>query len=152
MTASSTTKGAGRDAGRGAPGLRLGRAGLTQARNWNPQRGLRLPHHGGRAGVRACTPLCLRELASDGRFLLPEVDPFARGGRRVRAGRRTPFVGGPLCVARENLALTNCRQPASDAVREVTKRLPCVVALHPQRMEQRDGKLWVEDRSKVSGE
>lgn len=81
----------------------------------------------------------------------PSVAALASGGRRVRAGRRAPFVSGPLSVARENLALTNRRQPASDAVRKGPKRLPCLVALHPQRMEQAHGKLRVEDSSKFSG-
>lgn len=54
----------------------------------------------------------------------------ARGGQRVRAGRRTHFVGGPLSVARENLSLTNPLQPGSDRLREGSDVQPCVCALH----------------------
>ena len=79
-------------------------------------------------------------LASDGPFLFPEVDRLTSGGRCVRAGRRTFFVCGALSVARENLALTKRSQPGSGAHREGSKRLPCLVAFHPQKMEQTHGK------------
>lgn len=121
--------------------------------------------------VAGSNPARATTLASDGPFLSPEDGRLTRGGRCVSTGRRTSFieilnptcvdvvgermcgrridtgartpffVSGPLGIARENLALTNCRQPGSDAVREESKRLPCVVALHPQRMEQARGKF-----------
>ena len=117
MTPSSTMR-AGRDARRGAPGMRLGRAGFERARNLD------------------------FELASDGPFLSPEDGRLTRGGRCVIAGRRTLSpIGGLLCVARENLSLTLRHEPGSQAPREGSERLPCVVALHPQRMEQARGKF-----------
>lgn len=52
------------------------------------------------------------------RFLPAEVP----GGGVL--GRRHPFL------SRENLSLTLRRQPASDALREVSEALPCVGSLH----------------------
>lgn len=68
--------------------------------------------------------------------------PTTCGGRCVRAGRRAPFVSGPLSVARENLALTLRHEPGSHAPREGREVLPCVVGIHSQRMEQAHGKFF----------
>lgn len=75
---------------------------------------------------------------------------LARGGRCVSAGRRTLFVSGPLCVARENLALTLRHEPGSQASREGREVLPCLVAIHVHEHGEGDGQGVAKKRQGVA--
>ena len=149
----------GRDGARGhAAFLRLGRARQGRRGSIVSFQGVAAISHpkaryAGPAVIRyarRAAPLCVQPAAR-----VVAVSPWLdKGGDASSPSgrRRNPFVGGPLCVARENLSLAKRSQPGSGAHREGSKRLPCVGLLHSQRMEQQAWKvLRANPRVKVTG-
>lgn len=79
---------------------------------------------------REATPVREPSHAARVAAFLPDGWVTSAGTSLPRGCRRT-FSSGQ--IARENLSLTLRHEPGSQALREVSNRLPCLVALHVQQ-------------------
>jgi len=80
--------------------------------------------------------------------ILESLAPIVRPAGALGGGALSPKIGRRRSFSRENLSLTQRRQPASDAMREGSDALPCVgfahVLEHGAADDRKPGEAFLE--------